>query len=100
MKLLFCEHCGDIRSLHVGKLVTCRCTRSSGRYRADEITAEVSGPCLVLGISNPSFWNARDAQKEKGDRDDRMNGQNRGQPLGREFVAFIIPAAARTVRRV
>jgi Tol biopolymer transport system component len=45
--LLYCQHCGEIRSLSI-LLQRCRCGTSSGYLRPDGPV--VAGPCFVLGL--------------------------------------------------
>ena len=85
MKLLYCKTCGDIvRLTHTMR--TCVCTDSSGYY-INVIKALVSGPCLVLGFDNRSFYNAVHADLDEVDN-------------GVEFTAFAIPESAISVERV
>lgn len=86
MKLLHCKSCFDIVAL-CSEDRACLCGKSSGYYK-DKLNAVVKGPCMVLGISNPSFIEATARQMYSGDKED-------GQ--GREFTAFIIPTNCSSV---
>jgi len=54
MKLITCLNCKDIVLLSMSKR-SCVCAASTGKYLDDVRTVRVSGDCIVLGISNPSF---------------------------------------------
>lgn len=51
MKLLFCTECSDVRKLHLGRRVYCKCRRVWGKY-VDMEKAEVSRNALVIGMGN------------------------------------------------
>lgn len=90
MKLLFCRECGDVRKLHMDRQMhACSCGASAGRY-VDHLNAEVSGPCLALGINNSSLRLALTNHQ----RSPRIDG------LGHRIEAFIIPETAPTLRRL
>lgn len=89
MKLLFCQSCYDVIALCFEHR-ECLCKRSSGHYK-DKLNVEVSGPCLVLGFSNPSLLSAVSDQLVDGDRNDNQ---------GRTFEAFILPNECSSVERV
>lgn len=57
MKLLNCLRCGDIIALR-GKVRTCECGASKGRY-VDNINAEYEGPSRLIGINNHDLNAAR-----------------------------------------
>ena len=57
MKLLHCQHCGDIQRLY-DEVRVCRCGRSTGHYYASH-KARVNEHALVLGINSRAFINAR-----------------------------------------
>ena len=57
MKLLFCKECQDLFKLSRDQKA-CDCGESSGRYLEDGLHAEVSGPCLLLGMDNNSLLRA------------------------------------------
>ena len=84
MKLLHCTRCNDLMALYE-KPRTCLCGASSGHY-TDRINAVVSGPCRVVGIINGSFKQA-------------LKAPERGDGLGVEFTAFIIPWNAVSIRK-
>jgi hypothetical protein len=86
MKLIYCTQCKDIVLLHARER-KCYCGESSGRY-LDELNAEYSGPCLMLGIDNGSLYDAVQLHKKHPDGE-----------LGIRFEAFIIPETAATVKR-
>lgn len=54
MKLLNCMRCHDILSLTDGKLRTCRCGQSEGRY-INELEVLYKGQCRILGIANSEY---------------------------------------------
>lgn len=54
MKLIFCTECQDVRKI----TATCACGKSKGVYHSDGWNVTVSGPCIVLGISNTSLQGA------------------------------------------
>lgn len=82
VKLLFCQQCFDIILLQ-SEPRKCACQKSSGRY-LDGINAELSGPCIPLGISNSSFLRALQNRPREG--------------MGERFEAFIIPRQCESVR--
>jgi len=82
MKLLYCPHCQEIRSLsQVPK--QCGCKMSGGMY-LDSVRVEVWGDAIPLGIANASFLDALQHRPKNG--------------LGKEFIAFVIPKECSTVR--
>ena len=83
MKLIFCPHCHDVRRLFPGSITTCRCGKSSGRYLADGLHAEIAGDAIPLGILNGSFAAAVRARPEEG--------------RAERFEAFVIPRDCPTV---
>lgn len=54
MKLLNCLKCHDIVELAYQVTRVCKCGESSGKY-IDELYAEYSGHCRILGISNKDY---------------------------------------------
>ena len=88
MKLLFCNNCHDIFNLKREEVKYCSCKKSWGRY-IDNLNAEYSGDCVMLGIDNPSFIRAIDLLKKYPDR-----------AKGEEFTAWIITPLARTVKYI
>ena len=56
MKLIYCEHCGDLFNLtHTMKY--CSCKKVFGRY-IDDRNAEVSEASISIGMGSGSFRNA------------------------------------------
>lgn len=101
MKLLVCLLCDDVFSLRSRKR-TCQCKSSSGKYLKDNLTAEFSGPCLLLGFANSTYIQAVRDQVKRGDE----GLEPMGLPLysqelkGRDFTAFVIPESAKTAKRI
>lgn len=94
MKLLYCTKCRSIRSLEK-EWLACTCGKSRGMYLTDGQNAEVTGPCLVLGIGNKSFDIA--LQKEGYDPEGKLNYLRAGY----RFEAFIVPEGeGHNVRRI
>lgn len=54
MKLMFCKKCRDVVSLCYKKR-NCACKECGGKYRDDGRTVDVSGPYLLIGITNNSL---------------------------------------------
>jgi hypothetical protein len=86
MKLIYCTSCRDIRALRVQDQVRCFCGASGGQYRGDGLHADISGPCVPLGIANNSF----EAALAAAPREDGM---------GNCFEAFVITEPCDTVHR-
>ncbi len=61
LKLALCYACSDVIRLQVGLRRSCRCGKTSGAYNQDAVHAWVSGPCIVIGLSNASL---RDVMKK------------------------------------
>lgn len=99
MKLILCPACSDVVSLRVGHDRSCHCGKIGGRY-VDDLTAEVWGTGFVLGFSNQSLVSALREQQTHGDLTEPLGGIYGNEVKGREFVAFVIPDSAPTVRRV
>ena len=101
MKLLVCLLCDDVFSLRSRKR-TCQCKSSSGKYLKDNLTAEFSGPCLLLGFANSTYIQAvRDQVKLGDDGLVPMGFGPYSQELkGRDFTAFVIPDSAKTAKRI
>ena len=57
MKLLFCRQCRDVTKLGYDP-TSCYCGRVVARYREDGWHAEWNGEGYLLGISNPSLFEA------------------------------------------
>ncbi len=89
MKLLYCPECADLFSLSAQER-HCSCGRSGGRY-LDDLHAEVSGAAVPIGIDNLSF-DAALRRQWLADRD-------REQIEGSIFSAWIMPAAANTIKK-
>lgn len=87
MKLLLCQECQDVFSLHMNPR-HCRCGKTAGRY-VNNVDATVTGPCFVLGFDNHSLIDAL-MRHRMGRRDDNM---------GWVFEAFVIPENAASVKR-
>lgn len=85
MKLIFCRACQDIVRLIEGDWRRCDCGRSAGTY-VDPLKAQISGPCIPLGIDNRSLALALAARPASG--------------LGERFEAFVIPEECSTVEVV
>jgi len=95
MKLLFCPYCNDVFKL-TKNLKPCQCGKNYGRY-IDNINAEVSGDCVVLGFDNKSLVQALriyiktpEGVEVQGEYFDRK---------GPDFTAFVIPENVPTVKR-
>lgn len=84
MKLIMCQECHDVVALVSIIQRQCLCGKSTGQY-VDDINANVSGPCDVLGFNNRSLANAL---------------VNPRQDYGTPFEAFIIPNSSRTIKRI
>ena len=100
MKLLVCLLCDDVISLRSRKR-SCQCKASSGKYLSDKLTAEFTGPCLLLGFANNSYGHAVREQVNTGDNGllPMGFGPYGGELKGRDFTAFVIPASAKTAIR-
>jgi hypothetical protein len=70
----------------------CDCSKSKGRYTSD-LSIEISGPCVPLGINNHSFAEAYSLQKRN-----EMNEPT--VTLGEEFKAFFIPENNDKIKRI
>ena len=88
MKLLYCTRCFDIvrATMEWG---CCECGRSRARY-TDNINLEYEGPCLIVGFANLEFRAA--VEETLAERDDPEHG--------REFTAFVISPAAKSLHRI
>ena len=87
MKLFYCRHCQDIRALRSESVVRCACRASAGRYRSGGPHADITGPCVALGITSASL-------------DAALAAPPRGDGLGNRLEAFVIPETSTTVRRL
>jgi len=84
MKLIFCPKCFDVRKL-LSKKVFCDCGKSSGMY-IDNLSAEIFGDAIPIGIGNSSFYSAI---------------QNRSEYApGVTFEAFVIQRKCDTIKEV
>jgi hypothetical protein len=55
MKLLFCDHCGDVVAIRMCEWRKCMCGHLGGQYNEDSVTATIGGVGRVFGIANPFF---------------------------------------------
>lgn len=92
MKLLYCRKCGEIFNLKKTPRA-CTCGECGGQYLPDGLNAEYYGPAVIFGIDNNSFARAV-AMQAAWDRE-----PDPGRVLGAPFAAFMIPAAAPTVKK-
>lgn len=98
MKLLLCLKCSDIVSLQ-REHRECKCGDSGGKYLQDGLNAIHYGGSMLLGFHNGSLALAVSAQAREGDSFETFGaGYYTGHVKGREFVAFIIPQSAPTVK--
>lgn len=100
MKLLVCLLCDDVFSLRSRKR-SCQCKSTSGKYLADNLTAQFTGPGLLLGFANSTYGHAIREQVNRGD-DGLLPmgfGPYRDELKGRDFTAFVIPDSAKTAIR-
>ena len=55
MKLMLCYRCMDVKKFQIpGYEIWCECKRSKGLLK-DHLNVEISGPCVVLGITSLSL---------------------------------------------
>ena len=101
MKIFCCHQCNELFSLsHEYK--ECKGKHGGGMY-IDNLNAKVWGEkdrYSVLGIDNGSFVAAIREQIKNGDSTEMMYYAGGMTPKGREFDAFIIPTAAKSVIRL
>ncbi len=97
MKLLACKECSDIFSLNF-ELKVCGCGESQGKY-IDNLNAEVSGDCQLIGFDNNSLKMALGMQ-ELEDMNQEPLEKGACCPQGVKFEAFFIPEVARSFKRV
>lgn len=95
MKLLVCLECADIFNLK-REIKSCGCGLTKGRY-VDDLNAEITGPCQPIGFSNDSFMTSILSQQAE---DKREQDNPDICCKGIDFIAFAIPAWARSVKRV
>ena len=62
MKLLLCLECSDVVKLKVDELRFCSCGKAQGKYYEGGLHAEISGPCVSLGLHNQELVKAIKAQ--------------------------------------
>ena len=74
----------------------CKCVETSGKY-IDDLNAEIKGECMPIGFANSSFIKALKRQKTE---NNYYDGNKDTCCKGQEFTAFIIPAWAKSVKRV
>lgn len=100
MKLLVCLLCDDVFSLRSRKR-SCQCKSTAGKYLSDKLTAEFTGPGLLLGFANSTYGDAIREQITRGDEGllPMGFGPYRDELKGRDFTAFVIPASAKTAIR-
>jgi hypothetical protein len=100
VKLVLCIRCSDVVKLSETAR-QCQCGECGGIV-TDDLSAEVYGgdKAVVLGILNSSLVDAISAQMREGDLTERVGGIYGDEVKGREFVAFVIPDSAPTVRRM
>lgn len=84
MKLIFCPECSDVVKLRLEKPRTCDCGKSWGWYD-DNINATIGGKAIPIGFANNSFVDALRNRPKDG--------------LGSEFVAFVIPHEAGSIKK-
>ncbi len=100
MKLLFCAKCEEIQKLWF-EYKECKCGQCGGQY-TDNLNAKIWGnpeTTFVLGFANRSFIQALRDQMIIGDSEIKMNYAGEVTTKGRDFTAFVIPNAARSVKR-
>lgn len=95
MKLLLCLECSDIFLLTKEER-KCKCGESKGLY-VDDLNAEISGKCIPIGFSNPSFIKALKMQIIE---NKHYDGNKDTCCKGIEFEAFIIPDWAKSIKRI
>ena len=101
MKLLLCGRCNEVFSLSK-EYAECKGGHGGGQY-IDDLNAKIWGPeerIFILGFANLSLVDALRAQIKDGDQPADFYYAGKMTPKGREFTAFVIPAAADSVERV
>lgn len=97
MKLLLCLNCSDVTKLAMTHR-ECACGQSGGKY-INDIDGRYYGNAMLLGFHNGSLSLALNEQCREGDSMEVFTeGYYKGQPKGREFLAFIIPQFASSVK--
>ena len=98
MKLLLCLNCSDVVSLQ-REHRECKCGKVGGKYLQDGLNAVHYGNSVLLGFHNGSLALAVNKQAREGDSFETFDaGYYTGQAKGREFVAFIIPQSASSIK--
>ena len=82
MKLILCPECHDVVKLIQEETRSCKCGKSSGKYR-DELNAEISGKAIPLGFDNSELRKAV------------LNRRKTGR--GIRFAAFVISHQCYTI---
>ena len=83
MKLLYCSTCNDVLKLRMEHMRSCHCGASWGRYLDDDLTAQLGGVAIPLGINNSSLQSALNERPARGS--------------GSRFESFVIPHSCDTV---
>ncbi len=83
MKLMYCIHCGDVLALRYIRRA-CSCGKSIGRSTL-HVEAEVSGPCVVLGVKDDALMDAVEASP-------------RADGMGVEVMVLAVPERVTSVR--
>lgn len=99
MKLLCCARCSEVFSLSLDKEKECSGGHGGGKY-ISHLDVRIWGSrsvIFLLGFANSSFSAALAAQRYHGDSLELMNYSGGSTPKGRDFTAFVIPYAARSV---
>lgn len=74
MKLIYCQECQSIFSLHLSTRTFCLCGESSGGYVNGTDNAWYDGPCIPLWLNDQSL---------------QIAIENRSKPLQRSFSVFV-----------
>jgi hypothetical protein len=101
MKLLLCAKCQQVFNLAFD-YKECKGQHCGGQY-IDNLNAKVWGDltnAFVLGFANSSLTGALRDQLNIGDQAPSYLPGYGLTPKGREFTAFVIPDAAKSVERV
>ncbi len=64
MKLIACDHCGDVLMLIEKESRECLCGSISGKYLDDKVTAVINSDAIVFGIDNNGFTVAKTLAKK------------------------------------
>lgn len=84
MKLLFCRRCQDVFKIIKIKKV-CMCGSSEANYENERLV-NTSGPSIVVGVENRSFFDAA--------------SEVATVKVGVEFNACVMPNNSKTINRV